>query len=70
MTRKKYRVWLVSGMMSIRLTMFVVKKGSQHRMNTNTMVTTMKVTLRSDLRRLVRPTRILADLTWKCAVGY
>lgn len=43
--------------------MLVTKKGSQQTRNTNTMTTTMRVTLRSDLRRVVRPARMLADLT-------
>lgn len=58
-------VVLPTGMMWIRLTMLVTKKGSQQMRNTNTMTTTMRVTLRSDRRRFVRPTRALADLTWK-----
>lgn len=45
--------------------MLMVKKGSQHNAKTSTMITTMRVTLRSDFRRLVRPARVPADFTWK-----
>lgn len=56
-------VVLDSGMITTRLTMLMMKKGSQQSTNTTTITTTICVTLRSDRRRLVNPTRSPEDFT-------
>lgn len=61
-------VALDSGMMTTRLTMLMMKNGSQQSTNTTTITTTIRVTLRSERRRLVKPARAPEDFTYRKTV--
>ena len=52
-----------------RLTMLMMKKGSQHRTKTTTITTTMRVTFRSERLRVVNPALAPDDFTWKGGEG-